>query len=196
MSRAALRLAIGREPGTLSPAAPVDRKSPSQLVLAIEIARARHPDVGVAASSLDAGSLDRNGADDPLLREAHEAEAQKRMALDTARELVKANVVSSWGALDAAKARILATQAQVAAAEIAFNGIREQARVGQRTTLDVLNGQQEFLNARVALVTAQRDRVVTSYALLAAVGELSLAKLGIIDVTGGRQHSPTGTHTD
>ena len=48
--------------------------------------------------------------------------------------------------------------------------MREEARVGQRTTLDVLNAQQELVNARVALVTAQHDRVVASYTLLAAVG--------------------------
>ena len=79
-------------------------------------------------------------------------------------------MVQSWGQLEAAKAQIQATQAQVDAAEIALNGVREEARVGQRTTLDVLNAQQELVNARVALVTAQRDRVVASYALLAAVG--------------------------
>ena len=81
--------------------------------------------------------------------------------------------MQSWGQLEAAKANIEATQAQVQAAEIALNGVREEARVGQRTTLDVLNAQQELVNARVALVTAQRDRVVASYTLLAAVGRLS-----------------------
>ncbi len=84
-------------------------------------------------------------------------------------------MVQSWGLLEAAKAQIQATQAQVAAAEIALNGVREEARVGQRTTLDVLNAQQELVNARVALVTAQRDRVVASYTLLASVGRLSRA---------------------
>ena len=65
------------------------------------------------------------------------------------------------------------------AAEIALNGVREEARVGQRTTLDVLNAQQELVNARVALVTAQHDRVVSSYTLLAAVGRLSMERLGL-----------------
>ena len=65
------------------------------------------------------------------------------------------------------------------AAEIALNGVREEARVGQRTTLDVLNAQQELVNARVALVTAQHDRVVASYTLLAAVGGLSMPRLGL-----------------
>ena len=65
------------------------------------------------------------------------------------------------------------------AAEIALNGVREEARVGQRTTLDVLNAQQELVNARVALVGAQRDRVVASYTLLAGVGRLSPQVLGL-----------------
>ena len=87
--------------------------------------------------------------------------------------------MQAWGQLEAAKAQIQATQAQVNAAEIALNGVREEARVGQRTTLDVLNAQQELVNARVALVTAQRDRVVASYTLLAAVGRLSPQVLGL-----------------
>ena len=77
------------------------------------------------------------------------------------------------------KAQIDATKPQVTAAEIALNGVREEARVGQRTTLDVLNAQQELVNARVALVTAQRDRVVASYTLLSAVGRLSIPVLGL-----------------
>ena len=57
--------------------------------------------------------------------------------------------------------------------------MREEAKVGQRTTLDVLNAQQTLLNARVALVTAQHDRVVASYALLAAIGRLSVDQLAL-----------------
>jgi outer membrane protein len=87
--------------------------------------------------------------------------------------------VQSWGQLEAAKANIEATQAQVQASEIALNGVREEARVGQRTTLDVLNAQQTLVNARVSLVSAQRDRVVASYTLLAAVGRLSPSVLGL-----------------
>jgi outer membrane protein len=121
----------------------------------------------------------QGGQEYSLIRQAKELVAQRRIDLDTARDLVQANVVIAWGALDAAKAQILATQAQVASAEIALDGVREEARVGQRTTLDVLNAQQELVNARVALVTAQHDRVVASFTLLAAVGELNLPRLGI-----------------
>ena len=83
------------------------------------------------------------------------------------------HMTQAWGQLEAAKAQIEATQAQVAASEIALNGVREEARVGQRTTLDVLNAVQALVNARVALVTAQHDYVVTSYSVLNAVGRLS-----------------------
>ena len=121
----------------------------------------------------------QGGAEYSLVRQAKETLGQKRLDLDTARESVRQNVVQSWGQLDAAKANIDATQSQVQAAAIALNGVREEARVGQRTTLDVLNAQQELVNSRVALVTAQRDRVVASYTLLAAVGRLSPGILGL-----------------
>lgn len=121
----------------------------------------------------------QGGAEYSLIRQAKETLGQRRLDLDTARDQVRQNVVQSWGLLEAAKANIEATQAQVQASEIALNGVREEARVGQRTTLDVLNAQQELVNARVALVSAQRDRVVDSYTLLSAVGRLSPQVLGL-----------------
>ena len=121
----------------------------------------------------------QGGAEYSLVRQAKETLGQRRLDLDTARDQVRQNVVQSWGQLDAAKANIEATQAQVQASEIALNGVREEARVGQRTTLDVLNAQQELVNARVALVSAQRDRVVASFTLLSAVGRLSPQVLGL-----------------
>ena len=121
----------------------------------------------------------QGGAEYSLIRQAKETLGQKRLDLDTARDTVRQNVVQAWGQLDAAKANIDATQAQVQAAEIALNGVREEARVGQRTTFDVLDAQQALVNARVALVTAQHDRVVASYTLLSAVGRLSPQVLGL-----------------
>ncbi|HEY6705696.1 MAG TPA: TolC family protein, partial [Xanthobacteraceae bacterium] len=107
------------------------------------------------------------------IRQSKETLGQRRLDLDTARDQVQATVTQAWGQLEAAKAQIDATTSQVTAAEVALNGVREEARVGQRTTLDVLNAQQDLVNARVALVTAQRDRVVASYTVLAATGALS-----------------------
>jgi outer membrane protein len=121
----------------------------------------------------------QGGAEYSAIRQSKETVGQQRLNLDVNRDQARATVVQSWGQLDAAKAQIEATTAQVNAAEIALNGVREEARVGQRTTLDVLNAQQELVNARVALVTAQHDRVVASYTLLAAVGTLSMQQLGL-----------------
>jgi outer membrane protein len=123
--------------------------------------------------------LYQGGLEFAAIRQAKETLGQRRLDLDTARDQVRATVEQAWGQLEAAKAQIIATQAQVAASEIALNGVREEARVGQRTTLDVLNAQQVLVNARVALVTAQRDRVVASYTVLAAVGSLSPQILGL-----------------
>ena len=121
----------------------------------------------------------QGGAEYSLIRQAKETLGQKRIDFDTARDSVRQTVVQSWGQLEAAKANIDATQSQVQSSEIALNGVREEARVGQRTTLDVLNAQQALVNARVALVSAQRDRVVAPYALLAGVGRLSPQVLGL-----------------
>jgi outer membrane protein len=121
----------------------------------------------------------QGGAEYSIIRQAKETLAQRRLDFDTARDAVRQQVVQAWGQLESAKANIDATKAQVQASEIALNGVREEARVGQRTTLDVLNAQQELVNARVAMVTAQRDRVVASYTLLAAVGRLSPHVLGL-----------------
>jgi outer membrane protein len=121
----------------------------------------------------------QGGAEYSQIRQAKETLGQKRIDLAVAREQVRQNINQSWDRLVAAKANIDATQAQVQAAEIALNGVRDEARAGQRTTLDVLNAQQELLNARVAVVTAQRDRVVASYTLLGAVGRLSAQVLAL-----------------
>ena len=113
------------------------------------------------------------------VRQAKETAGQRRIEADIARDLVRANVVTAWGQLEAAKAQIIASQAQVQAAEVALTGVREEARVGQRTTLDVLNAQQELLTARVNLITAQRDRVVVSYAVVRAMGRLTTKLLAL-----------------
>ena len=110
-------------------------------------------------------------------RQAKETAGQRRIEVDTQRDTVRAAVVSAWGGHEAAKAQIVAAQAQVQAAETALAGVREEAKVGQRTTLDVLNAQQELVSARSTLVTAQRDRVVASYSVLSAIGRLSAETL-------------------
>ncbi len=112
-------------------------------------------------------------------RQAKETLGQARLQADLQRDMVRATVVSSWGQLDSARAVIQSSTASVKSNEIALDSIRQEAEVGQRTTFDVLFQQQQLLNARVALVTAQRDRVVASYSVMAAIGRLSAANLNL-----------------
>jgi outer membrane protein len=123
--------------------------------------------------------LYQGGAEYAAIRQAKETLGQRRLDLDTARLAVQQAVTQAWGQLEAAKAQIDASVASVTASEIALDGVREEARVGQRTTLDVLNAQQVLVQARTNLVTAQHDRLVASYTVLAAVGSLSPQVLGL-----------------
>ena len=117
--------------------------------------------------------LYQGGAEYSTICQSKETLAQRRLDLAITRDQARATVVQVWGELQATKAQIQAAQEQVRASEVALNGVRMEARLGMRTTLDVLNAQQALVNARVNLVTAQHDRVVGSYNLLSAVGRLS-----------------------
>jgi outer membrane protein len=115
----------------------------------------------------------QGGAEYSLIRQSKESLAQQRLNLETTRDQTRSNTVTAWGQLVAGKAQVASAQSQVTASEIALNGVREEAKAGQRTTLDVLNAQQALVNARVALVTAQHDRVVASYSVVTSIGRLS-----------------------
>jgi outer membrane protein len=121
----------------------------------------------------------QGGSEYSAIRQNKEAVGQQRLNLDQVRDQVRANVAQYWGQVQATKPQTEAAERQVKYAESALNGVRDEARVGQRTTLDVLNAIQALLNARVSLITAQHDRVVASYNLLSAVGGLSAAVMGL-----------------
>jgi outer membrane protein len=125
--------------------------------------------------------LYEGGMTSSQVREAKEIAGQRKLDVDVARADVIALVRANWGALQAAKTQVAAAQTQIAAAERALYGVREEAKAGQRTTLDILNAQAELLNARISLIFAQRERVVASYAVLAAMGRLSTSTLHLGD---------------
>lgn len=135
--------------------------------------------------------LYQGGSEYASIRQAKEQLGQARLNADLQRDSVRASVVSSYGLLETARASIMSSQAAVRAAETALAGTRAEARVGQRTTLDVLNAQQALLNARVALVSAQRDRVVASFAALGSIGRLSARQLDL-----GVAYYDPATHFD
>jgi len=121
----------------------------------------------------------QGGAEYSLIRQAKETQAQQRLNLDLARDQARVGVLQFWAQVEAAKRSLQTAIEQVKVTESALNGVSEEARLGQRTTLDVLNAQQELVGSRSNLLSAQRDRVVSSYSLLAAIGRLSPQVLGL-----------------
>ncbi len=113
------------------------------------------------------------GAISAQIRQAIENLSAARQNIDVQREAARANVSSQWGLIVAARGNVAAGKSAIEATRIALQGVREEERVGQRTILDVLNSEQQYLNAQVGLVSFQRDLVVASYGVLAAEGRLT-----------------------
>jgi outer membrane protein len=121
----------------------------------------------------------QGGAEYASTRQAKESLSQQELQTDSERNQVRAAVVAAWGLNQASIGVVRAAKAAVSANEVALTGVREEAKVGQRTTLDVLNAQQALLTARSQLVSAEHDQVVNSYSLLSAVGRLNIPTLGL-----------------
>jgi len=119
----------------------------------------------------------QGGAEWSSIRQAKELSNRARLDTEDARRATDESVSNAWESYRAAKASSAANREQVKAAEIAFEGVQQELEVGSRTTLDVLNQQQELLNARVALVRSERDEVVAGFSLLAAIGRLTAGEL-------------------
>jgi outer membrane protein len=113
------------------------------------------------------------------VRQAKETNNQLKKEVEDARLRVHADVIANWGILQSSGPAITSAEAAVAANKIALTGVREEEKVGQRTTLDVLDAQRELLNSQIGLVTALRDRVVAEYALYTAVGRMDGQTLGL-----------------
>ena len=117
--------------------------------------------------------LYQSGAVYSRVREAKQTANQRRLELRSARRTVEQEAVNAWEDLKAAQAQIQAFQDQVESAEIALEGVRQENQVGARTVLDVLDAEQELLNAQVDLVRAQRDEIVANYTVLFSLGRLT-----------------------
>lgn len=117
------------------------------------------------------------GSVEARVREAKQIAGQRRIEIEDQRRRTREDVTRNWEALVASRARVISFQSQIRANEIALEGVEQEARVGSRTTLDVLDAEQELLNARVNLVRAQRDEVVAAYQVAQAVGKLTARDL-------------------
>jgi len=112
-------------------------------------------------------------------RQAKEVAVQSRLVLDQVRNQAKTAAVSAWVANEGAKVAVSASESEVKAATVALAGVQKEAAGGQRTTVDVLNSQQDLITARARLIGAQRDRVIASYTLLSAIGRLDVKALNL-----------------
>ena len=119
------------------------------------------------------------GLNGSRVREALAQSDAARLQVTAARRQVLEGVRSAWNNLLAAQAVIESSRQAVRANEIAFDGVEQEAFVGLRTTLDVLNAEQELLNSRLELVRAERDLYVASYGLLQSMGRLDPRWLGL-----------------
>ncbi|MED5550019.1 MAG: TolC family outer membrane protein [Pseudomonadota bacterium] len=117
------------------------------------------------------------------VRAAVAQEEQARHQVRQARRQVTEGVTNAWSNYVTSLAVIESSQQAVRANEIALDGVEQEAYVGIRTTLDVLDAEQELLNSRLTLVTAERDSYVAGYQLLQAMGLVSAEQLGLaVDV--------------
>ena len=115
------------------------------------------------------------------VRQSKHTHVSRLQEIEQNRTETQAAVVSAWSQLVAARAQLVSDRAQVSATRTALAGVREEERVGQRTLLDVLNAEQEALNAEVALATTERNLVVASYTVLNSIGRLTMPELGVVD---------------
>jgi len=113
------------------------------------------------------------------IRQSKELAMQARIVLELIRNQTQTAVIAAWAAHEGAKVALSAAESEVRAANVALSGVQKEAQGGQRTTLDVLNSQQDLMAARARLIGAQRDRVIAAYALLSATGRFDVKTLGL-----------------
>ncbi|MFC7737449.1 TolC family outer membrane protein [Roseomonas sp. GCM10028921] len=123
--------------------------------------------------------LYQGGAEYAAVRQARQDATRLRQVVDDQRRIASAQAIQAWETLGSARATVDSVRAQIRAAEIALDGVQREAVVGSRTTLDVLNAEQELLNARVSLVRALADVVTASHSLAQAVGRLTARDLNL-----------------
>ena len=121
--------------------------------------------------------LYQSGAVYSRLRQARQSVAAQRLKTRQARRDAMEEATRSWGALQAARARIVAFRSEIGATEVALEGVEREAAVGNRTVLDVLDAEQELLDAKVDFARAQRDEMVAIFELNVALGKMTAKHL-------------------
>ena len=123
--------------------------------------------------------LYQGGAVYSRLRESKEISSQRYMELKEARRYARQQTVSAWKQYEIAKATIEARKTQVDAASIAREGVKEEELAGLRTILDTLDAEQEYLQAQVDMLAAERNEIIARFSLAAILGELTVENLSM-----------------
>lgn len=121
--------------------------------------------------------LYQQGAVSSRVRAAKQTSNQRRIEIEEARRRTEQESISAWEGLQTARAQIRSFESGVRAAEIALEGVRQENEVGARTIFDILDAEQELLDAKVNLVRSQRDDIVAGVAVLSAIGQLTARDL-------------------
>jgi outer membrane protein len=149
--------------------------------------RTRQTDTTLGSSALDQASIIAQ-ANVPIydgglaasqIRQSKELAQQARLVLEQVRNQTQTAALSAWVTFEGAKIALAAAESETRAANLAVAGVQKEAQGGQRTTLDVLNAQQDVMAARARQIGAQRDRVIAAYSLLSAIGGLDVKTLGL-----------------
>lgn len=121
----------------------------------------------------------QSGLQHSLVRQKKITLNQTRHEHEEARRATLEEVTRSWEALVTARAKMAAFKTQVKASKLALKGVNQEAMVGLRTTLDVLDAEQEVFSSRVNLIGAKRDLIVSSYWVKSSIGYLTAESLGL-----------------
>lgn len=124
-------------------------------------------------------TLYAGGRNSALFRQAIAQQQASRFALHQSALGVEQGVGNAWADLNVAKSSLIASEDQITAARLAFEGLREEASLGARTTLDVLDAEQDLLNAETTRAGAVNDQYIAAYALMAAMGKLTVDQLNL-----------------
>jgi TolC family type I secretion outer membrane protein len=123
--------------------------------------------------------LYQGGGEYARIRQTRQALTEERLNLQAARRDVEEEIVAAWQSLVTARARQESLARQVEAAALALDGVQQEARLGTRTVLDVLDAEQELFEAQIATTAAERDAVVTAYRVRAGMGMLTARDLDL-----------------
>ncbi len=123
------------------------------------------------------GPIYQGGLLSSAIRQAQAQRDSSRGQLHVVRRNIIQGVGNAYAIYEATQAQRVASQEQVRAAQVAFDGVREEAKLGARTTLDVLDAEQELLDAKANLISSDADVYIAAYSVLSSIGQLTARDL-------------------